>query len=302
LKSTKSWLPGFIALGLVWGSSFLFIDLALESFTPIGITFLRGLLGGTSLLIVVFMFRQKLPRVVSHWFHISMVAILLNAAPGFLFAVGQQNVSSSIAGVINATTPLMTVLVVIFFFREQSPTLNQALGILVGFAGILFVMEVWQAEDASSVAGVLVLLVATLCYGFAMPYAKRFVLPLPYSPYVLAASQVSASAAITLVPALIWGVSSAPPTGGAIIGIALLGLLGTGMAYVWNYRNIELAGSVIASSVTYITPVVAVILGVALLGDRLSLAQALGGFLILLSAMLVQGRLVLIPTKRGGAS
>jgi drug/metabolite transporter (DMT)-like permease len=299
LKSTKSWLPGFIALGLVWGSSFLFIDLALQSFTPIGITSLRGLLGGTSLLVVVFMLRQKLPRVVSHWFHISMVAVLLNAAPGFLFAVGQQNVSSSIAGVINATTPLMTVLVVIFFFREQSPTLNQALGILVGFAGILFVMEVWQAEDTSSVAGVLVLLVATLCYGFAMPYAKRFVSPLPYSPYVLAASQVSASAAITLVPALIWGVSSAPPTAGAIIGIALLGLLGTGMAYVWNYRNIELAGSVIASSVTYITPVVAVILGVALLGDRLSLIQFLGGVLILLSAMLVQGRLVLIPTRDG---
>jgi drug/metabolite transporter (DMT)-like permease len=116
---------------------------------------------------------------------------------------------------------------------------------------------------------------------------------------VLAASQVSASAAITLVPALIWGVSSAPPTAGAIIGIALLGLLGTGMAYVWNYRNIELAGSVIASSVTYITPVVAVILGVALLGDRLSLIQFLGGVLILLSAMLVQGRLVLIPTRDG---
>jgi drug/metabolite transporter (DMT)-like permease len=297
VKKPPSWLPGFIALGVVWGSSFLFIELALDSFTPIGIAFLRSALGAVSLLVILGMSNQKLPRSWLHWFHISVVAVLLNAAPGFLFALGQQTVSSSIAGVINATTPLMTVLVVVVLFRDQSPTPNQVLGIFVGFLGIVLVMDVFSSSNGASVIGVIILLVATLCYGLAMPYAKRFVSPLPYSPYVLAATQVSAAAMLTAPPAVIWGVTSATPTVSSLLGIGLLGILGTGIAYVWNYRNIDLAGSVVASSVTYITPVVAVVIGVIFLREELSVLQAMGGLLIVLSALLVQGRLRLMPSR-----
>jgi drug/metabolite transporter (DMT)-like permease len=297
VRKPSKWLPGFIALGLVWGLSFLFVELALISFTPIGIAFLRGLLGAVSLLVLVAVTRQKLPRVWRHWLHISIVAVLLNAAPGFLFALGQETVSSSIAGVINATTPLMTVLIIISFFRDQTPTFDQFLGIVVGFFGILLVMEIFSSSNQASIAGVITLLMATLCYGLAMPYAKRFVSPLPYSPYVLAASQVSASAALTALPAILWGITHDAITGTSLAGIALLGVLGTGVAYVWNYRNIELAGSVVASSVTYITPVVAVIAGVLVLGDQLSPSQVAGGILIVLSALLVQGRLRVTRTR-----
>jgi len=297
VRKPSKWLPGFIALGLVWGLSFLFVELALISFSPIGIAFLRGLLGAVSLLVLVAVTRQKLPRVWRHWLHISIVAVLLNAAPGFLFALGQETVSSSIAGVINATTPLMTVLIIISFFRDQTPTFDQFLGIVVGFFGILLVMEIFSSSNQASIAGVITLLMATLCYGLAMPYAKRFVSPLPYSPYVLAASQVSASAALTAVPAILWGITHDVITGTSLAGIALLGVLGTGVAYVWNYRNIELAGSVVASSVTYITPVVAVIAGVLVLGDQLSPSQVAGGILIVLSALLVQGRLRVTRTR-----
>ena len=297
MRKPSKWLPGFIALGLVWGLSFLFVELALISFTPIGIAFLRGLLGAVSLLVLVAVTRQKLPRVWRHWLHISIVAVLLNAAPGFLFALGQETVSSSIAGVINATTPLMTVLIIISFFRDQTPTFDQFLGIVVGFFGILLVMEIFSSSNQASVAGVITLLMATLCYGLAMPYAKRFVSPLPYSPYVLAASQVSASAALTALPAILWGITHDVITGTSLAGIALLGVLGTGVAYVWNYRNIELAGSVVASTVTYITPVVAVIAGVLVLGDQLSPSQVAGGILIVLSALLVQGRLRVTRTR-----
>ena len=297
MRKPSKWLPGFIALGLVWGLSFLFVELALISFSPIGIAFLRGLLGAVSLLVLVAVTRQKLPRVWRHWLHISIVAVLLNAAPGFLFALGQETVSSSIAGVINATTPLMTVLIIISFFRDQTPTFDQFLGIVVGFFGILLVMEIFSSSNQASIAGVITLLTATLCYGLAMPYAKRFVSPLPYSPYVLAASQVSASAALTALPAILWGITHDVITGTSLAGIALLGVLGTGVAYVWNYRNIELAGSVVASSVTYITPVVAVIAGVLVLGDQLSPSQVAGGILIVLSALLVQGRLRVTRTR-----
>jgi drug/metabolite transporter (DMT)-like permease len=284
------WLPGFIALGVVWGSSFLFIDLALESFSAAGIVFLRGLLGALSLVVILLARRDRLPGLGPHWFHIAVVALLLNALPGFLFALGQQWVPSSLAGIVNATTPLMTVLVVVIAFREQKPTANQVLGIAVGLAGIVLVTNVLQRIEGLTVLGVGVLLIATLSYGIAMPYAKRHVASLPYSPYALATAQVGVSAVLTLPGALFFGLSTDTITQPALWGMLALGVLGTGMAYVWNYRNIELAGSVIASSVTYITPVIAVILGVAFLRESLTLGQLLGGVLVVVSALLVQGR------------
>jgi drug/metabolite transporter (DMT)-like permease len=290
LKGDLRWLPGFIALGLVWGSSFLFIELALQSFSPAGIVLLRGLLGGVSLLLILGLRREWLPSFGFHWVHIAVVAVLLNAAPGFLFAVGQQWVPSSLAGIVNATTPLMTVLVVLIAFREQKPTVNQVLGIFVGLFGIVLVTNLVSKFEGLTLLGVSVLLLGTLCYGVAMPYAKRHVASLPFSPYALAAAQVSLSALISLPLALFSGVTNEPVTAEALWAIIGLGVLGTGLAYVWNYRNLELAGSLIASSVTYITPVVAVLLGVVLLQESISLSQAAGGLLILVSALLVQRR------------
>lgn len=297
MKSELRWVPGFIALGLVWGSSFLFIDLALLSFSPAGIVFLRGLLGAASLGLILVIRRDRLPAWGFHWVHIGVVALLLNAVPGFLFAVGQQSVPSSLAGIVNATTPLMTVLVVAVAFRDQKPSANQVLGILVGIAGIILVTDVIGEFEGATVLGVAILLVATLSYGIAMPYAKRHVANLPYSPYALAAAQVGVSALITVPGALFSGILVHPLNASAVWGILGLGVLGTGIAYVWNYRNIELAGSVIASSVTYITPVVAVVLGLVFLRETLSLSQLLGGALVVVSALLIQERWTPIREK-----
>ncbi len=281
----------------MWGSSFLFIDLALQSFTPAAVVFLRGLLGALSLLALLLIRGERLPPWGTHWLHISVVAALLNAVPGFLFAVGQQWVPSSLAGIVNATTPMMTVLVVVLAFRDQKPSANQFLGIVVGVGGIVLVTEVITEFEGATVLGVGILLLATLSYGIAMPYAKKHVTTLPYSPYALATAQVGASVVLTLPGVFFSGVLTDRLTLPAVWGILGLGVLGTGIAYVWNYRNIELAGSVIASSVTYITPVVAVILGVMFLSETISIAQLIGGALIIMSALLVQERWVLLQKK-----
>lgn len=297
MKSDLRWLPGFLALGLVWGSSFLFIDLALSSFTPAGVVFMRGLLGAASLGVILLLRRERLPEWGFHWVHIGVVALLLNAIPGFLFAVGQQWVPSSLAGIVNATTPLMTVVVVALAFREQKPTANQLLGLAIGLAGIILVTNVIERFDGVTLLGVGVLLLATLSYGVAMPYAKRHVSHLPYSPFALATTQVGVSAVITVPGVLVSGMLVNPLGASALWGILGLGVLGTGIAYVWNYRNIELAGSVIASSVTYITPVVAVMLGILFLRETLSFSQLLGGVLVVVSALLVQERWVPLRGK-----
>ncbi len=298
MKSELRWRPGFIALGLVWGSSFLFIDLALQSISPAGIVFLRGLLGAASLALILVVRRDRLPAWGFHWVHIGVVALLLNAVPGFLFAVGQQWVPSSLAGIVNATTPLMTVLVAAVAFRDQEPSANQLLGIFVGIAGIVLVTDVIGKFEGATVLGVAILLVATLSYGIAMPYAKRNITNLPYSSYALATAQVGVSAVLTVPVALLSGILVQPLSASALWGILGLGVLGTGIAYVWNYRNIELAGSVVASSVTYITPVVAIVLGIVFLRETLSFSQLLGGALVVLSALLIQERWAPIRGKQ----
>ena len=292
-RSTK-WLPGFIALGITWGASFLFIKWGLLSLNSIGVAFMRGAIGGATLLIYCLATKTKLPNKVREWGHIAVVAMLLNAIPGYLFAVGETHVSSVMAGLLNATTPLMTVLVISVGFREQKIDRNQGLGVFIGFFGIILVTGAFSGLSSNSWRGVIELLGATLCYGISFPYSKRYVNVLDYSPRSLAATQVSISALLLAPFALIHGITHAPWSAKSIWGILVLGALGTGFAYIWNFRNVRLAGSLIASTVTFITPVVATILGIWLLNESFKFTQVIGGACVLLSGALVQKRIRLL--------
>ena len=292
-RSTK-WLPGFIALGITWGASFLFIKWGLLSLNSIGVAFMRGAIGGVTLLIYCIATKTKLPNKVREWGHIAVVAMLLNAIPGYLFALGETHVSSVMAGLLNATTPLMTVLVISVGFREQKIDRNQGLGVFIGFFGIILVTGAFSGLSSNSWRGVLELLGATLCYGISFPYSRRYVNVLDYSPRSLAATQVSISALLLAPFALIHGITHAPWSAKSIWGILVLGALGTGFAYIWNFRNVRLAGSLIASTVTFITPVVATILGIWLLHESFKFTQVIGGVCVLLSGALVQKRIKLL--------
>ncbi|MEI6295155.1 MAG: DMT family transporter [Actinomycetes bacterium] len=291
---TTRWLPGFLALGITWGGSFLFIKWGLLSLTSIGVAFLRGFIGGLTLLIYCLATKTKLPNKWREWGHIAVVALLLNAIPGYLFAVGETHVSSVMAGLLNATTPLMTVLVITIGFREQGIDRNQAVGVVIGFFGIVLVTGAPGGLSTNSWRGVAELLGATLCYGISFPYSRRYVNVLNYSPRSLAATQVTCSAILLAPFALIHGITNAPWNSKSIWGILILGALGTGFAYIWNFRNVRLAGSLVASTVTYITPVVATLLGVWLLKESFKATQIIGGLCVLLSGALVQKRIKLI--------
>ena len=294
---TTRWLPGFIALGITWGASFLFIKWGLLSLTAIGVAFMRGAIGGATLLIYCLVTRTKLPNKWREWGHIAVVAFFLNAAPGYLFAVGETHVSSVMAGLLNATTPLMTVLVITVGFREQRINVNQGIGVIIGFFGIILVTGALSGLSANSWHGVIELLLATFCYGVSMPYSRRYVSGLEYSSRSLAATQVTCSAILLAPFALAHGITYAPWNEKSIWGMLILGAVGTGFAYIWNFSNVRLAGSLIASSVTYITPVVATILGIWLLKENFRVTQVFGGLCVLLSAALVQKRIRLIPSS-----
>ena len=296
-QRSKSWLPGFIALGIIWGSSFLFIKWGLLSLTSLGVAFLRCSIGGLTLLLFALLTKSKPPNKVIEWFHIAVVALFLNALPGFLFAYGETHVSSVMAGLLNATTPLMTVLVISLAFREQRVNINQGIGVAIGFAGIVLVTGALTGLSANDWHGILALLGATLCYGISMPYSKRFVSKLDYSATALAATQVSCAAILLAPCALLGGITHGSWNSKSIIGMLALGAIGTGFAYILNFHTIRAAGSAVASTVTFITPVVATILGIWLLKEKFSYTQVIGGLLVFASAALVQKRVQIF--KRG---
>lgn len=292
------WLPGFVSLGIVWGLSFLFISVSLESLTPFGVASVRTLLGAGALLAWSGVRRMPLSRSARLWGASAIFALFVNVVPAFLFALAETFVSSALAGVLNATTPMMTVVMTLLIFRDQRISANQLFGILVGFVGIVVLSgTLFEQQHENSVLGVVILLLATACYGVAFPFARRFITPSGLPATTLATMQLTSGAAWFVIVMPFFPVVSGGWTLGSILAIAALGMLGTGFAYIWNFRTIVLAGPAIASTVTYITPVVAVIAGVVFIHESIHWYQLVGGAIVVLSAALVQERIRLIPRK-----
>jgi drug/metabolite transporter (DMT)-like permease len=286
----KSWLPAYLALGLVWGCSFIFIKLGLEFLTPFGVAFVRCALGAITLLIVVKLMKINLPKEKSTWYKLWVVAMLLNVAPGILFAYAQLHVTSVLAGIINATTPLATLVVMLIAFREEKLKAEQIYGLLLGGLGVMVVLGIWQGIGDNQLTGVIALLIAVTCYGISFPYSKRNIIPLGLKPEAAATTQLI-MAAITLLPFYLYdGISQDNYRPVNVFAMLALGILGSGFAYIWNFSIIAAAGSSIASSVTYLTPVVAVFVGWLFLGEVIVWHEPVGAMLVILGAAVSQGR------------
>ncbi|MBW8172833.1 DMT family transporter [Ornithinimicrobium sp. Arc0846-15] len=285
------WLPQFFGLAVLWGCSFAFIEVGLQALTSIQVSFGRIFFGALTLLIITLFTRARLPRGLRTWGHVVVVATLLNALPFTLFALGQQNVSSILAAIINAATPLATLLAVIVAFPEEKPTWTRAAGLGLGFAGILVVLGIWQSMPSGEVGGILACFGAIACYGVGIPYSRRYLSGSGATPVGLATSQVS-MAALLLVPVLL--ISGTSPidqvTGQIVLAMLALGSLGSGVAFILYFQVIARAGATTASSVTYLTPVVAAIVGIAFLGERLTWNEPVGAAIVLLGVALSQSR------------
>jgi drug/metabolite transporter (DMT)-like permease len=286
----KSWLPAYLALGLVWGCSFIFIKLGLEFLTPYGVAFVRCALGAITLLIVVKLMKIDLPKEKSTWYKLWIVAMLLNVVPGILFAYAELHVTSVLAGIINATTPLATLIVMLIAFREEKLKAEQVYGLIIGGLGVMVVLGIWQGIGDNQLTGVIALLIAVTCYGISFPYSKRNIIPLGLKPEAAATTQLI-MAAITLLPFYLYdGISQDNYRPANIFAMLALGILGSGFAYIWNFSIIAAAGSSIASSVTYLTPVVAVFVGWLFLGEVIVWHEPAGALLVILGAAVSQGR------------
>ena len=177
--------------------------------------------------------------------------------------------------------------------RNEKPTTPQVVGLLLGFLGVLIVLGAWKGLGDNPLWAILILLAAVTCYGFSFPYSRRFILPAQLKPEVMAATQVTLGA-ITLLPLfLINGIAKSEFMLGPVLAMVALGVFGSGFAYIWNFTIMRAAGSAIASSVTYVTPLVAVLVGFIFLSEIPHWYEPVGAAIVLLGAAIAQGRIPL---------
>lgn len=293
------WLPGFIIVGILWGCSFLFIKVSLTDFTPVGVGIFRQVLGAVALVTYSLVTKTPFVRDRAVWRHTFVVALLLNAVPGLLFAAGETLINSSLAGILNATTPLMTALAIASVFRSEHINFSQVCGLILGFFGVVVLSGQLIDPQSVNLGGVALCLGATTCYGLGMPYIRRYLGGTSYSATSLTTAQLIAAATLTTpLLALPTGVvHSAAISPMALGSLLVLGIFGTGFAYIMNYRTVRLAGSAVASTVTYFSPVVAALVGAIFLGEALHWYVLAGAGLVLVSAAMVQKRLRLWPAR-----
>ncbi|WP_439383742.1 DMT family transporter [Amycolatopsis lexingtonensis] len=268
-------------LALLWGSGFLWIKLALTGLSPVHLTLIRCALGALTLLVLAFAARQRLPRDRGTWGRLIVAAFFCNALPFALFGIGERTVDSGVAGVMNATTPLWSLLIGVALGTERRLGPARLLGLALGFAGIVVIFAPWEQEGLLS-TGALALLAAGLSYAIAFAYMARK-LPPNGAPLALSAAQLTTATALTALALPVAG--TAPQVNlTALAAVTVLGVFGTGITFYLNYRVIADEGPTAAATVGYLLPVVSVSLGTLFLGEPLT-PRVVGGMVIVLFAV-----------------
>jgi drug/metabolite transporter (DMT)-like permease len=298
------WQLKFVALAFIWGSSFLLMKVGLRSLAPLQIAGLRILSGGLVLMLLLSASPSRLPRDRRTWAHLMVTGFLLGSLPFSLFALGEERVSSALAGIGNSITPIATVVFSLMLLPADKIAPRKVLGVLIGFVGVLVIIQPWQSQGRPDLLGFGMTLVAGLSYGLGWTYTRRFLGRADLGGLTLPAAQILTSAGQMLVALMIWWLlrgaelSLAAPwslhantSGGSVLwpllAVLALGVFGTGVAMSFQYDVVRAAGPTVGASVTYLIPVVSVALGVLVLGERLQWPQFVGAAVVLGAAVLI---------------
>jgi drug/metabolite transporter (DMT)-like permease len=289
-----------LTLSVLWGGSFFFASVMLTELPPFTIVMLRVSIAAVILNFVISALGLRMPRNGRTWVAFFGMGLLNNAMPFCLIVWGQTHIASGLAAILNATTPLSTVIVAHFFTSDEKMTGNRFLGVIVGLCGVVVMIGPLALKGLSvSIVAQLAVLAATVSYAFAGVYGRRFK-RMGITPMVTATGQITASAIMLLPVALVVDHPWTLPMPSFPVWCAVLGTasLSTALGYVIYFRILATAGATNLLLVTFLIPVSAILLGSLVLGERLAPAHFLGMAIIGAGLAAIDGRLLTLLRAR----
>lgn len=283
-------LAAFLFLGIVWGSNFIYMKLASSLITPTQVVFLRVLFGFFPVLIYASLSRSLSWRHLQYIGHFLVMSLLATTLYYYAFVKGTCLLLSGVAGAVSGSIPLFSFVLAIIFLPEEKITLSRTVGLIVGLLGVIIIGRP-SGDDfmSTNMAGVLYLVAGSLSVGASFVYAKKYIIPLKIPPAALTTYQLGIGLLMLAVVTDYHNIGNIWTDTHASIGlIAGLGLLGTGGAYIIYYFIIERLGAVTASSVTYIPPVIALLIGALIVGEPIELADYAATSIIFLGVFLLK--------------
>jgi drug/metabolite transporter (DMT)-like permease len=288
----KDWLL-FWFLGIIWGTSFLWIKIAVSEISPLMLVSFRTLfamLGLAVFLLLVRSARGTWRQIRKQWWVFTVMGFTNIVIPWLLISWAGQYIDSGLSSILNSTMPLFTIMISPFFVSDDRFTLIKAAGLLTGFVGVVILLypnlgAVWS----NHLAGQAAVLVAALCYGGSTVFARKMAKGLP--------AQMQAFLQFFMATIMIWVFTLAaerplvfPRLPITWLALLWLGLLGSGLAYILYFDLLPRIGPTRMSMVTYILPLVAVLLGIIFLGERFHWGAIIGALLILSGISIVNLR------------
>jgi len=290
IMNRREWAM-LVTLSVLWGGSFFFAEIALESLPPLTIVTLRVGLAAITLWLVVLALKLPIPNSPPIWIAFFTMGLLNNVLPFSLIVWGQSQISSGLAAILNATAPLFGVIVAGILLRDESATPLKITGVVIGFAGVIVMMDL-SSIATSSLLAQLAILAAALSYACASVYGRRFKAT-GLNPILVAAGQVTGST-LLLLPIALWvdgndHYANVPSqVWAAIISLAVFS---TAAAYILYFKLLASAGATNILLVTLLVPVSAILLGWLFLKESLQTPHIIGMAMIALGLSAIDGRL-----------
>jgi drug/metabolite transporter (DMT)-like permease len=281
-------------LSVLWGGSFFFIEVALDTVAPLTLVLIRVALAAALLWAFLLVRGERLAMPPGAALAFLVLALLNNVVPFVMFAWAQKEITGGLASILNATTPIWGVLVAHAFTADEKMTPAKVVGVLLGFSGVAVMIGTdFLGEIGTGVLAQLACLAATLCYALAGVHARRF-RGMGVNPVAVSTGQLTASAIVMLPLVLLFEPPwrAAPPSPEAWAALIALALLCTSLAYILYFRLLASAGATNSLLVTFLIPITAVLLGALILSERLELRHFAGMALIGAGLAAIDGRLL----------
>lgn len=286
--ATRDWL-WIVFLGAIWGFSFIFNAILIRELGPMWVSGLRVAIGALGCWAAVFVLRKAVPRDPVLWIKLGLLGVLAYAVPFALFPLAQANLASGVAAIINALTPIMTVIVSHFWHDGERATRHKSLGVVAGFTGaVILATPALAAGGNSQLWAIGACLMATICYALSLNITRSFK---AVEPTVFAAIALT-GAAVIAAPIAFLSEGAPVITRAETWGAALaIGLIATAFTFQIMYRILPRVGATNFSATTFIAPVSAIVFGFLLLGETIQATHLIGMVAIFVGLLMIDGRL-----------